>query len=66
LVIVFDVRLAIDVDHEKFENMIKQWCDEAGGDIEISYEQKRPFIEPTKVDNTNPYWVAFKEGIEEL
>lgn len=39
---------------------IRQWCVEAGGDIELEFEQKEPKVAPTKIDNTNPYWVAFQ------
>lgn len=42
---------------------INNWCEEAGGNIEISYESKKPKVEPTKIDVTNPYWVAFKSCI---
>lgn len=42
---------------------ITRWCEEAGGNIEISYESKKPKVEPTKIDDTNPYWVAFKSCI---
>lgn len=64
--VVIDVRLAIDVDHVKFENMIKKWCEDAGGNIDIEYEQKEDYIEPTKLDSSNIYWLAFKEAVEEL
>ncbi|KAI8122699.1 hypothetical protein FF38_01384 [Lucilia cuprina] len=55
----FDIRLAITVDHAEFEKQVRQWCVEAGGDIELEFEQKEPKVEPTKIDNSNPYWVAF-------
>ena len=64
--VVIDVRLAIDVDHVKFETMIKKWCEDAGGNIDIEYEQKEDYIEPTKLDSSNIYWMAFKEAVEEL
>ncbi|KAM7348873.1 aminoacylase-1-like [Cochliomyia hominivorax] len=55
----FDIRLAITVDHNEFEKQVRQWCVEAGGNIELEFEQKEPKVEPTKIDSTNPYWVAF-------
>ncbi|XP_065365133.1 aminoacylase-1-like [Calliphora vicina] len=56
----FDIRLAITVDHAEFEKQVRQWCVEAGGDIELEFEQKEPKVEPTKIDSSNPYWVAFQ------
>lgn len=64
--VTVDIRLAIDVDHVEFENMLKKWCKEAGGNIEIEYEQKEPRIEPTKIDESNIYWTAFKSAIDDL
>lgn len=42
---------------------IDRWCDEAGGNIVVSYESKKPKVAPTKIDVTNPFWVAFKSCI---
>lgn len=64
--VVYDIRLAINEDHEKFESMIKKWCEEAGGGIDVEFELKDPHIEPTKCDDSNIYWKAFKAGIDEL
>lgn len=61
----FDIRLALDVDHEEFENRLNAWCAKAGGDISIRYESKKPKVAPTKIDNTNPYWLAFERVIVE-
>ncbi|CAH2238461.1 jg25534, partial [Pararge aegeria aegeria] len=44
----FDLRLALSVNFEEFENM------------------KDHYVAPTSVDDTNPYWIAFKAAIEKL
>lgn len=62
----FDVRVAIDVDNDTFENQIRGWCEEAGGGVEMVYTQKGPYIAPTKIDDTNEFWLAFKNGVKEL
>jgi aminoacylase len=54
------------VDIKKWEETINQWCKEAGPGIRIEYEQKQPQIPPTKLDNSNPYWIAFKEATDKL
>ncbi|XP_031829899.1 aminoacylase-1 [Nomia melanderi] len=66
LTAIFDIRLDPSVDHDEFENMIKKWCNEAGSDVTYSFEQKNPKIESTKLDNSNPYWLAFKNVCDEL
>lgn len=56
----FDIRIATDVNHEEFEKMIQNWIHEAGEGISYSFEEKNPFVENTKLDETNPFWLAFK------
>jgi len=48
------------VDHEQFEQQIKNWCEEAGGNVEMHFGQKDPKIAATATDDTNPFWVAFE------
>ncbi|XP_034951255.1 aminoacylase-1-like [Chelonus insularis] len=66
LTAVFDVRLPPSVDHEEFEQTILSWCREAGEGVSIEFEQKNPRIEVTKLDETNPYWLAFKRACDSL
>lgn len=46
--------------------MVKDWCEEAGGNIDISFDLKFDYIPPTKLDETNIYWVAFKSACDEM
>lgn len=64
--VTIDMRIALDVDHQEFEHMFRKWCDESGEGIEYTFEQKQPKVPPTKTDKTNPYWIAFKEAVDEL
>ncbi|EDV95051.1 aminoacylase-1 [Drosophila grimshawi] len=66
LEVVFDLRIAIDVDLVAFEQQIRDWCEQAGGGIEIIFEQKDEYVPPTKVDASNPYWLAFEKALNEL
>lgn len=66
LVVTFDMRLALDVDHREFENQLRKWCEEAGGDIDIFFEIKNPYVPPTKMDDTNAYWKTFKGTLDKL
>ncbi|XP_047990463.1 LOW QUALITY PROTEIN: aminoacylase-1-like [Leguminivora glycinivorella] len=62
----FDIRLATTVNHELFENMINRWCKEAGSGVTIEFESKDPYTPPTRMDNSNAYWVAMKGSIENM
>ncbi|XP_030378039.1 aminoacylase-1-like [Scaptodrosophila lebanonensis] len=66
LEVTFDIRIAIDVDVAAFEQQIRNWCAEAGGGIELDFEMKNPYVPPTKIDASNPYWLAFKQTLDEL
>ncbi|PSN38838.1 Aminoacylase-1 [Blattella germanica] len=66
LVVVFDVRLAVTVDHAEFEAMVKKWCAEAGPGTYVEYEQKEPKVQVTKLDNSNPWWLAFKSACDDM
>ncbi|XP_043487472.1 aminoacylase-1-like [Polistes fuscatus] len=66
LIAMFDVRLDPSVDHDEFEAKIKKWCEEAGEGVFYTFEQKNPKIENTKLDDTNPFWIAFKRTCDSL
>ncbi|XP_016977914.1 aminoacylase-1B-like [Drosophila rhopaloa] len=66
LMVCFDCRLALDLDHQEFEEKLHKWCDDVGGGIEITYEQKQPKVPPTAIDDSNPFWLAFKKATDEL
>ncbi|XP_037936846.1 aminoacylase-1-like [Teleopsis dalmanni] len=66
MVACFDCRLALDVNHTEFEAKLKKFCEEAGGGIDIEYEHKLPRVEPTKMNDSNPYWTSFKTAIDKL
>lgn len=45
---------------------LRQWCKEAGGDIEMNYIQKNPKAPLTAINDSNPFWIVFKRAIDEL
>lgn len=61
-----DCRFAITVDLEEFEKILNKWCEEAGEGVWIEYELKIPRIPPTKLDETNPFWMAFKKVFDDM
>ncbi|XP_014608257.1 PREDICTED: aminoacylase-1-like [Polistes canadensis] len=66
LIAMFDVRLDPSVDHDEFEAKIKKWCEETGEGVFYTFEQKNPKVENTKLDDTNPFWIAFKRTCDSL
>ncbi|XP_043465796.1 aminoacylase-1-like [Leptopilina heterotoma] len=60
----FDVRLAPDVDHAKFREQIEQWCKEAGEGVHFTIKGDG-FVESTKLDDSNPFWMAFKKSCDD-
>lgn len=45
---------------------IKQWCEEAGGNITIKQFGEAVKEPVTIVDDTNPFWMAFKNATDEV
>ncbi|XP_055692556.1 aminoacylase-1-like [Lutzomyia longipalpis] len=66
LSISYDMRLSIDMDHDAFFAELQQWCTEAGGGIEMEFERKDHKSPATKLNEENPFWVAFKEATDEM
>lgn len=64
--LTFDMRLALDVNHDAFKQQIKQWCIEAGGGVTIKPILTDAEASITKTDNSNPFWVAFENATKEL
>ncbi|KAJ3643733.1 hypothetical protein Zmor_026426 [Zophobas morio] len=66
-VIAVDCRIPpINVDVTQWEETINQWCKEAGSGVWIEYKQKLPQVPPSRLDSSNPYWIAFKEAVDHL
>jgi aminoacylase len=65
LLITFDCRIPPEhVNVATWEETVNQWCKEAG--VWVEYPVKQPQILPTKLDNSNIYWVAFKKSTDKL
>lgn len=60
---IFDMRISVNTDIDTFEQQLNRWCDEAGGNITIKTLERSEKEKATQVDDSNPYWVAFKSGI---
>ncbi|XP_028142367.1 aminoacylase-1 isoform X4 [Diabrotica virgifera virgifera] len=65
-ILTVDARISITTCLKKFEEMVNKWCSEAGQGVYVEFEQKQHLVTPTKVDNSNSYWIAFKSAADEL
>lgn len=45
---------------------LHKWMAEAGGGIELEFDQRHPYVAPTRTDVSNPFWVAFKRATDDL
>jgi acetylornithine deacetylase/succinyl-diaminopimelate desuccinylase-like protein len=66
LSVTFDVRVAVTDDHEEMEAKLHAWCEEVGPGSYCKFQQKKPRVEPTRLDDGNPWWLAFKAACEAL
>uniref|UniRef100_A0A336N2J6 CSON009407 protein n=1 Tax=Culicoides sonorensis TaxID=179676 RepID=A0A336N2J6_CULSO len=66
LSVTFDMRIAIDVDHKKLEAQLRKWCAEAGEGVELVFGEKREYVAPTKCDEDNLFWCAFKSAVDDM
>ena len=62
----FNIRLDNSKNHEDFETMINRWCKEAGEGVRIEFLHKPPKVQPTILDETNLFWMNFKNASDRL
>ncbi|KAM8703847.1 hypothetical protein ACLKA7_008471 [Drosophila subpalustris] len=66
LEVVFDLRIALTQDAAALEQQFRDWCEEAGGGVELIFERKDDFSPATKIDASNPFWTAFERTLNGL
>ncbi|XP_022177265.1 aminoacylase-1A-like isoform X2 [Myzus persicae] len=66
LSVTFDIRLAIDVDIKKMMETVEEWCRSAGPGVYVQFKDNPIRVRPTKVDDTNPWWIAFKNECDKM
>lgn len=66
LTVGFDIRLSIEVDVTTMEKTIKKWCEEAGKGVTLEFIEKMLYVQPTKLDEKNPWWVTFKKECDKM
>lgn len=62
----FDVRLAVDSDHHAIMDTVLKWCHEAGDGVQLDLIKKNEKTIPTKLDNSNPWWLKFKHECDKM
>ncbi|KAK5645354.1 hypothetical protein RI129_006654 [Pyrocoelia pectoralis] len=61
--LVFDTRVP-DEDFEKFEDNVAQWCKDAGKNVWVEDLRRDDKYPNTAADDSNIFWVAFKEAVQ--
>jgi len=62
--VTVDIRIALTENTIEFEKMLRKWAKDSGEGIEIEFLVKEAYVLPTKTDETNIYWKAFKEAVD--
>lgn len=62
----FDVRLAIGTDRRAIEDIIIGWCHEAGEGVRLENFKMNEPTTPTKLDDSNPWWLKFKSECDKM
>ncbi|CAH2076578.1 unnamed protein product, partial [Iphiclides podalirius] len=64
--VVIDIRLAVSARVDEVESLIQSWLTPLGSNTELTFIRKLDVSEPTRLDETNPYWVAVKDALQEM
>lgn len=64
--VTFDIRLAIDMDIEKMKETVQEWCLNAGPGVYVKFKNNPIRVKPTAIDNSNPWWIAFKNECDKM
>lgn len=62
----FDVRLAVDANYCALKDTITKWCQEAGKGVRLETFKKNEQTTPTKLDDSNYWWLKFKSECDKL
>ncbi|XP_026315758.1 aminoacylase-1-like [Hyposmocoma kahamanoa] len=60
--LIFDIRLATDVNEVQFDAQLRESIQQAGDNITLTYLQKDPQSPATVVTADNPFWTAITEA----
>lgn len=61
-----DIRMALTIEPDAFEVMLKKWADDSGSNIELEFLVKEPYCPPTVIDETNEFWKCFTQAMREM
>lgn len=62
----FDVRIAPEANPRVLEETIIGWCREAGDGVRLEVLKRDKQTTPTKLDDSNPWWLKFKSECDKM
>lgn len=62
----FDVRLAVNANYRLIEDTIIGWCHEAGHGVRLDVIKKDAETVPTRLDDSNHWWLRFKTECDKM
>lgn len=62
----FDIRMATDVHYNDILNIITGWCQEAGDGVRMEIFKRNEQTTPTKLDDSNLWWLKFKNECDKM
>nr|QGW35752.1 Aminoacylase-1 [Locusta migratoria migratoria] len=63
---VFDLRINPLMDFDEMEQKMKQWCKDAGSDVELEFLSKQEKTPITPIGKDNKWWTAFKKATDKM
>ncbi|XP_050437593.1 aminoacylase-1A-like [Adelges cooleyi] len=62
----FDIRISPELDERAVLDTLHRWCREAGDGVRVEFIEKNVQAKPTKLDDSNPWWVKFKTEFDKM
>lgn len=64
--LTYDISVSVHEDQVQFEKWIDDVLKKAGGGCSVRFIRKEGKVQATKVDDSNPFWLALKAAVEKL
>lgn len=63
---MFDCRVSLSDDHDKFEQWVEDVCKQAGEGVTVEFVDKKKRVEATSLSEDNAWWKALKHEFDSM